>query len=85
MTEMMTLSRYPEIQAVLAMGAMPCPMRYQPLDATDKNTYVAPGWSEAELRRMARYFWKYRFLKYTPYEEFRLPDESAPLFEEAKK
>jgi len=67
-------------QAVVALGAMPCPMRYQPLDAAEKNAYVAPGWTDAELFRMAKYFWKYRYFRKTPYEDFRPVDGTGPLF-----
>ena len=63
------------LRTVVKLGALPCPMRYQPLDADTKNGYVATGWTEHELRRMTRYFWKYRFLRKTPYEEFR-PSET---------
>ena len=56
---------------IVEWKAMPCPMRYQPLDAREKNAYVAPAWTEHELLKMNKYFWKYRFLKDTPYEDFR--------------
>ena len=61
-------------QAVVKLGAMPCPMRFQPLDALQRNAYVAPGWTAAELRKMTRYFWKSRFLKNVPYEDFNADD-----------
>lgn len=53
----------------------PCPMRYQPLDTIEKDAYVASGWTDYELRRMARYFWKYRFHYKTPYQDYRLAEE----------
>ena len=55
---------------IVEWGAMPCPMRYQPLNATEKNAYVAPDWTDYELRKMTRYFWKHRFYSATPYEEW---------------
>ena len=62
-------ARY-RLEKVVEWGATPCPMRYQPLDATEKNAYVAPGWTDYELRKMGRYYWKHRFFSATPYEDF---------------
>lgn len=59
------------LQCIVTWGCRPVPMRYQPLDAMEKDAYVAPGWTDYELRRMMRYFWKYRFHYKTPYEDFR--------------
>ena len=58
------------LEKIVEWKAMPCPMRYQPLDATQKNAYVASGWTDYELRKMTRYFWKYRFYSATPYEDW---------------
>ena len=46
-------------------------LRYQPLDATEKNGYVAPGWTDAELRRMTRYYSRLRWLEHIPYEDYQ--------------
>jgi hypothetical protein len=35
---------------------VPIPMRYQPLDAVKKNSYVRPGWTERELFDMCRFY-----------------------------
>ncbi len=56
---------------VAKSGYYPCPMRYQPPKTRDKDAYVASGWTEYELGKMMRYFWKYRFHYKTAYEEFR--------------
>lgn len=49
----------------------PFPMRYQPLDALQKNQYVAPGWTESELQRYMRYWANLRFVSPVPFEEWR--------------
>ena len=64
------------LRTVVGWKCRPAPMRFQPLDASEKDAYVAPGWTEHELRRMLRYFWKYRFHSNTPYEDFRPPQPS---------
>lgn len=58
------------LQAVRNLGILPVPMRYQPLDAVQKNQYVAPGWSYQELQRMVRYFSNLVHLGGIPYDEF---------------
>ena len=66
------------LETVRAWGVRPNPMRYQPLDATEKNAYIAPGWTDAELRRMCRYYSRLRWLEHIPYEEFQA--DLGPLF-----
>jgi len=61
------------LRKTVEWGCLPCPMRYQPLDTNKKDSYVGTNWTGTELRRMMRYFWKYRFHYKTPYEEFRPP------------
>lgn len=59
------------LREVWALSSWPSPMRYQPLDATKRNEYVAPGWSEGELRRYVKYWSNLRHLSGIPFEEFR--------------
>jgi len=59
------------LETVRNLGAWPNPMRYQPLDAKMRNEYVAPGWTERELRRFARYWSRLRWLGGIPFEEYR--------------
>lgn len=72
-------ARY-RLEAVRRWSLRPNPMRYQPLDCLSKNSYVAPGWTESELRRMMSYYSRLRWLEHVPYEEFR-PPGPLPLFE----
>ena len=37
------------VRDVLEWGAVAYPMHYEPLDALEKNRYVSPGWTRAEL------------------------------------
>ncbi len=68
------------LELVRSWGIRPNPMRYQPLDATAKNAYVAPGWTEAQLRRMVAYYSRLRWREHIPYAEFRPVGET--LFED---
>ncbi len=45
----------------------PFPMRFQPLYELKYNSYIAPGWTDKELRRMVRYWSRQRFLRQIPY------------------
>lgn len=58
------------LEMVRGLGYTPNPMRYQPLDALQKDSYIAPGWTEFELYRMRRYFSQLRFFGGIPYDEF---------------
>lgn len=62
-------ARY-KLELVRSWGIWPTPMRYQPLDALRKNSYVAPGWTDLELRRMTRYYSRLRWFEHIPYEDF---------------
>jgi hypothetical protein len=70
------------LRRIVEWGATPCPMRFQPLNAKEKNAYVAPGWTDFELRKMTRYFWKYRFYSATPYEDWTA---EGPLLVETER
>jgi hypothetical protein len=52
------------------MGIMPNPMRYNPLDAMVRDSYVAPHWTERELTRFMRYWANLRYTAGVPFEEF---------------
>lgn len=58
------------LELVCSWGHWPVPMRYQPLDAMNKNDYVAPGWTDEELKRMMRYYSRLRYFRHIPYGEF---------------
>ncbi len=58
------------LEALKALGIRPNVQRYQPLTALRKNEYVAPGWTEGELRRFARYWNRLRHLEHIPFVEY---------------
>jgi len=75
---------YRRLETVRSWGLRPNPMRYQPLNAEVKSGYVAPGWTDAELRRMTRYYSRLRWLEHIPYKDYRhVEADDAPLFASA--
>lgn len=58
------------LETVRALGVRPSPMRYQPLDALKRNSFVGPAWTERELRRYMRYFSRLRWLEHIPFAEY---------------
>jgi hypothetical protein len=48
-------ARY-RLEKVREMGALPNPMRYQPLDAIRKNSYIEDKWSVKELTDYMRFY-----------------------------
>jgi hypothetical protein len=58
------------LEKVRDWGAMPNPMRFQPLDAKEKNEYVHPAWTEKELRKTMKYYSRLAWLEHIPYEDF---------------
>lgn len=75
------------LETIWGLGAFPNPMRYQPLDAVQKNQYVAPGWTEPELKRYMRYWQNLRFTSPIPFKDFgyggarppRIPSEQTAM------
>lgn len=57
-------------EKVREWGLKPNPMRYQPLDALERNAYVAPGWTADLLQKTCRYYARDIF-KHIPFEEFQ--------------
>ena len=58
------------LEKVREWGLLPNPMRFQPLNAKKKNEYVGKNWTDAELKKMARYYSRLRYTSKIPYEEF---------------
>lgn len=61
------------LEAVRRLHAWPNPMRYQPLDANQRNSYVAPNWTNRQLIRYMRYWSNLRHLGSIPFEKFSYP------------
>ena len=61
------------LETIASLGALPFPMRYQPLDTPRKNSFVDKGWRDAEIKKMTRYWmhqWLYRTI---PWDEYAYP------------
>jgi len=58
------------LETVRGLGIWPNPMRYQPLNALNRNEYIAPGWTDAELKRVMRYWANLRVTGRIPFAEF---------------
>jgi hypothetical protein len=58
------------LETVRKLGVTPNPMRYQPLNSAVKDAYVAPGWTDRELRRYVRYWSNLAHLGGIPFSEF---------------
>lgn len=58
------------LRTVRAVGAMPNPMRYNPLDAMALNSYVGENWSAKELIRYMRYWARLQFTSAIPFAEW---------------
>ena len=58
------------LQTVQNLGSRPNPMRYQPLDTPNRNTYVHPNWTNAQLNRYMRYWSRLRWLEHIPFEQY---------------
>lgn len=68
------------LNAVYSNGIMPYPMRYQPLDALQKNSYVADGWTVKELRHIHRYYSRLAYLEHVPFDEYKNNRRQMSLF-----
>jgi hypothetical protein len=59
------------LELIRAWGARPFSMRFQPLDSLVKNSFVAEGWTETELRRTMNYHNRLRWYEHIPCEDFQ--------------
>lgn len=59
--------------------------RYQPLNALKKNTYVAPYWTEKELRRYTAYWSRQNWYSQIPFKEFDIKNRNKKPIKQAEK
>lgn len=59
------------LELIRSWGILPNPMRYQPLDAKKKNSYVHPQWTERELANTMRYYSRLNWLGHIPFSEYK--------------
>ena len=58
------------LRLVQSLGTWPNPMRYNPLDALVRNSYIDPNWTEGKLKRYHRYWSRLCWLEHIPFEEY---------------
>lgn len=58
------------LRTVQDLGIRPNPMRYQPLKAATKNSFVGPAWTEHLLKKYARYWSRLKWFEHIPFELF---------------
>ncbi len=68
------------LNLVKSLGALTNPMRYQPLDAKHKNSYVYPGWTNSLLIKYMRFWSSTRFLKNLPFDKFEYYGKRKKIF-----
>lgn len=64
------------LDLVKSWGVKTCPMRYQPLDALEKNQHVAAGWTDRLLKDVMHFYYKessYGNMPFTEYERRPMP------------
>ena len=68
------------LEKVRELGGLPNPMRFQPLTAEKRNSYVGPGWTETLLRKYMAYYSKLNWRGGVPFDEW-----DRHKFEEQKR
>ena len=63
-------ARY-RLEKVRELGALPNPMRYQPLDALKRNSYVGENWTERLLKDYMRYYSQLKIFRNISFDEYR--------------
>jgi hypothetical protein len=69
------------LELVRSWGIWPTAMRYQPLDALTKDSFISPAWTKRELKRTTRYYNRLAYFDHIPFADYDPPEES--LFAEA--
>lgn len=69
------------LELIKALDIWPNPMRYQPLNLTEKNSYVGKNWTGEQLRRYMKYWSRLRWLEHIPFEDFRPDVEAQEVFD----
>jgi len=60
------------LETIREMGAWPNPMRYQPLDAMQRDQFLGSNWTEHELTRIKKYYSSLRYYGHIPFKSFDL-------------
>jgi len=59
------------MELIKSLGAMPNPMRYQPLNARHKDEYIDQNWTKDQLKSTMRYWSRQNWLEHIPYDEYK--------------
>ena len=59
------------LEKIKSFGALPNPMRFQPLLAKKCNEYVDVNWTEKELRDYMRYWSRQKWLRPVPFSDYK--------------
>jgi hypothetical protein len=59
------------LEKVREWDIKPNPMRYQPLNALEKNSFVGPDWTSEQLLNTARYYSRLNWLEHIPFVDYR--------------
>jgi len=60
------------LRLVRGLGIKPNPMRYNPMDTLQRDSYVGPNWTNRELTRYMRYWANLRYTEAVPFDDFDL-------------
>lgn len=66
-----------KLETIRSWGVLPNPMRYQPLDTKEKDSYVAPQWTGKELKKMVRYYSRLNWLEHIPYADYQYTEQGT--------
>lgn len=58
------------LRAVAGLGVDPNPIRYNPLDAMVRDSFIGQNWTDKELTRFVRYWANLRYFRAVPFEDF---------------
>ena len=58
------------LELIKKYGFYTNPMRYQPLDAKEKNSYIGKDWTNKQLIDYSRYWSNYRYFGKIPFNEY---------------
>ena len=59
------------LEKVRSLGALPSPMRYQPIDAEKRNCYVDDNWTEDLLKKYTRYYSRLNYFGGFTFDEYK--------------
>ena len=58
------------LDKIIEWGCEPSPMRYQPLDATEKDSFINPNWTSEKLKDTCRYYFRQSWLKHVEFNNY---------------